>query len=94
MFSTWGSTDTGLYNSNNAITGSASGSPNSSGFIAQIDYTPFGKSDSFASPWVNLRLALQYTGYFMFNGGVGNYDGNGRNSWDNNTIMALAWLAF
>jgi hypothetical protein len=94
LFSTWGSTDTGLYNSTNPITGSANGSPNSSGFIVQLDYTPFGKTDSLWAPWLNLRLGLQYTGYFAFNGGVANYDGNGRNAWDNNTVMALAWLVF
>ena len=61
--------------------------------IYQIDYTPFGKENSFLAPWLNLRLALQYTAYEKFNGARGNYDDGGRNASDNNTIFAWAWLA-
>jgi hypothetical protein len=49
---------------------------------------------SWASPWVNLRLGLQYTGFWRFNGGSSNYDGFGRSASDNNTVFILAWLAF
>jgi hypothetical protein len=94
LFNTWGTTDTGLYTPATAISGSANGSPNSSGYVLQLDYTPFGKADSFAQPWVNLRLGVQYTIYTLFNGGTTNYDGNGRNSWDNNTLYVFAWIAF
>ena len=93
LFNTWGTTDTVLYSAA-ALTGSANGSPNSSGYVLQLDYTPFGKADSLAQPWLNLRLGLQYTIYTLFNGGTTNYDGNGRNSWDNNTLYAFAWIAF
>jgi hypothetical protein len=92
-FNTWGSSDAGLF-APNAITGSANGSPNSAGYIAQLDLTPFGRADSLWAPWLNLRLALQYTGYVRFNGGVTNYDGNGRDARDNNTLMLLAWFAW
>ena len=37
------------------------------------------------------QLALQYAFYFKFNGAQSNYDGFGRNAWDNNTLYLLAW---
>lgn len=92
-FKTWGSTDTGLYQPE-PITGSASGSPDSEGFIVELDYIPFGKAGSFLAPWLNLRLALQYTAYTEFNGGSSNYDGFGRDADDNNTLYLNGWLAF
>lgn len=75
-------------------TGSRTNSPNSAGYVAQIDWTPFGKEDSWAQPWANLRLALQYTGYTRFNGSSSNYDGFGRSASGNNTLYLLAWMAF
>lgn len=73
---------------------SANGSPNTRGYIIQADYTPWGKDDSWGSPWANLRLGLQYTGYNKFNGSKNNYDGTGRDAKDNNTLFAFAWLSF
>jgi hypothetical protein len=92
-FNTWGSSDAGLF-APDPIGGSNSGSPNSAGYIAQLDLTPFGRADSLWAPWLNLRIALQYTGYVRFNGGVSNYDGSGRNASDNNTFMLMAWFAW
>jgi hypothetical protein len=43
---------------------------------------------------VNLRLGLQYTGYWRFNGGSMNYDGFGRSASDNNSVFLFTWLAF
>jgi hypothetical protein len=37
---------------------------------------------------------LQYTNYTKFNGASSNYDGNGRNAKDNNTLFLNAWFAF
>ncbi|TWB37686.1 cytochrome C [Nitrospirillum pindoramense] len=93
VFRSTGSGDAALYGSD-PLTGSANGKPNSSGYVLQADWTPFGKTDSWAAPWVNLRLALQYTGYTQFNGASRNYDGTGRNASDNNTLWLLTWLAF
>ena len=73
--------------------GSASGSPLSRGYILQLECVPFGKAGSFESPWVNLRLGLQYTGYLDFNGASSNYNGAGRSASDNNTLFLFAWLA-
>ena len=55
---------------------------------------PFGKADSWMSPWANLKLGIQYTAYTQFNGGGKNYDGFGRNAGDNNTLFLFAWMAF
>ena len=87
-----GGSDTTLY-APNPIGGSASGSPNSTGYIGQIEYIPFGKKDSLWAPFLNARLGLQYTYYTEFNGDHQNYDGNGRNAHDNNTVYLFLWLA-
>lgn len=73
--------------------GSANGSPDSRGYTLQLECIPFGKATSFAHPWLNLRIGLQYTGYTRFNGGSTNYDGFGHSAQDNNTLFLFAWLA-
>jgi len=80
-FQTTGSADAGLYGTDadgNART------PNSSGYIVELDYLPIQK----------VRLTLQYTGYSKFDGAKTNYDGNGRNASDNNTLFFNVWVAF
>jgi hypothetical protein len=64
--------------------GTASGSPNSTWSTAEIDYLP----------WQNVKLGLQYTAFFRFDGSSSNYDGAGRNASDNNLLYAFVWLAF
>ncbi|MBL6751102.1 MAG: cytochrome C, partial [Nevskia sp.] len=81
-FAVNGSTDTALY-APAPVSGSANGSPASRGFIYQAEYIPFGKGGPYARTWLNLRMALQYTQYLQFNGGVRNYDGSGRDAADN-----------
>jgi len=76
------------------VFGNLSGTPQTRGYRAQLEWVPFGKVDSRLSPWVNLRLAVQYTGYWRFNGNSNNYDGFGRSASDNNTLFVWAWLAF
>jgi hypothetical protein len=93
LFSVHGSHDALLYAPAPDV-GSRSNSPDSDGYVLQLDWTPFGKEDSWAQPWANLRLALQYTGYTRFNGKGSNYDGFGRNASDNNTLYLLGWIAF
>jgi hypothetical protein len=73
--------------------GSADNSPDSRGYTLQLECIPFGKADSFAHPFLNLRIGLQYTGYTRFNGGNTNYDGFGHSAHDNNTLFLFAWLA-
>jgi hypothetical protein len=82
-FSTTGSQDSLLY-APNPVDGSATGKPDSNGWIAELDY----------SPWLNTKFALQYTVYNTFNGASSNYDGFGRNASDNNTLYGYIWVAF
>lgn len=82
-FQTTGSTDAGLYGAA-PVTGSANGTPNSNGIILEADYLPIPR----------VKLSVQYTWFLKFNGARYNYDGNGRNASDNNTLYLLAWLVF
>jgi hypothetical protein len=93
LFDTNGTTNHAMFTPG-PVNGSASGSPAQRGYIVQLEWVPFGKIGSFASPWVNLRLGLQYFGYWRFNGGSTNYDGFGRSASDNNTLFLFAWAAF
>ncbi|GJI94477.1 hypothetical protein RugamoR57_11950 [Duganella caerulea] len=83
-FAIHGSADSGLYNTGDSITGSASGSPDSSGYILEFNYLP--RRD--------IRLMLQFTHYDKFNGAKRNYDGFGRASAANDTIYLLGWFMF
>ncbi len=82
-FATHGTTDAGLY-APGSVGGSASGSPNSTGYIVELDYAPIQY----------LRVMLQYTAFTRFNGGNRNYDGAGRNARDNNMLFLNLWVAF
>ena len=61
-------------------------SPNSNGYIAELDYIPFITSTAPIWPWANMRLGLQYTYYNKF-------DGTTVNAHDNNTLFLYAWFA-
>ena len=82
-FSTTGNADPGLY-APTPVTGSANSYPDTRGLILELDYLPHPQ----------VKLALQYTWFLKFNGAHTNYDGNGRNAMDNNTLYLLAWFAF
>jgi hypothetical protein len=83
-FRTTGNADAGLYNTGSAVTGSATSSPNTNGFVVETNWLP--RRD--------IRLTLQYTAYQKFNGASNNYDGFGRNAKDNNTLYVLGWFLF
>jgi len=87
-FSTTGSTDTGLYPAplpgDPGVVTSANGSPDTRGWIAELNYLP----------WLNVKLSAQYTWYSKFNGAGTNYDGVGRNASDNNALYLLLWFAY
>jgi hypothetical protein len=93
LFDFSGTTDAVLY-APAPLTGSNNGSPDTRGYIVQLECVPFGKKDSWAQPWVNLRVGVQYTGYTRFNGGTTNYDGFGRSASDNNSLFVFLWMAF
>jgi hypothetical protein len=87
-FSTTGSGDTGLYPANPrggpGVVVSANGSPDTRGWIAEVNYLP----------WLNVKISAQYTAYSKFNGSGTNYDGVGRSASDNNTLYLLLWFAY
>ena len=80
-----GTSDNLLYGSA-PVTGSANGSPNSSGEIFEVT----------ANPWLNVRLGAQYIAYQKFNGGTTSYDlgVGGRSAKNNNTLYLYLWLAY
>ncbi len=82
-FRTTGSSDTLRYNTGDAVMGSANDSPNSKGYIAEINYLPIQ----------NIKLALRYTAYQQFNGASTDYM-PGRNASDNNNLFLLGWILF
>ena len=96
---TWGAT-AGVFDSKGNAdatrnTSSLNGRPDTSGYILQADWTPWGKENSWASPWANVRLGVQYTGYTRFMGGSSylDTDGNERRARDNNTTMLFLWTS-
>lgn len=84
-FNTTGTNDAGLYSSTpGTVFNSATGSPDSNGMIAEVDWLP----------WLNTKFGLQYTAYNKFDGASKDYNGAGRAARDNNTTFIYAWLIF
>lgn len=83
FFQTTGTADSVLYPPA-PVTGSATGSPKTSGFLGEVDLNPSQ----------NVRVGAQYVGYGKFNGLGSGYDGAGRNASDNNALYLLAWVVF
>lgn len=73
--------------------GSASGKPDSRYFMLQLECVPFGKANSLARPWLNLRVGVQYTDFLRLNGGASDYDGFGHAASDNNALFLYVWTA-
>ncbi len=63
------------------------GSPDTQGGMVELDWNPFGKSNSWHQPYINLRVGLQYTFYSKFNGMTNNAS-------DNNTTYVSFWTVF
>jgi hypothetical protein len=82
-FSTTGGSDALLYAAA-PVTGSANNSPDTLGYLLEVNYLP----------WLNTKLQAQYVAYQKFNGLGTNYDGSGRNASNNNTMYLLVWLNF
>lgn len=83
-FSTWGDADAMRYNTGQAVMGSATGSPNTTGWMFDLNYLPLQ----------NIKFGVRYTRYDKFNGDSTNYDGMGRNARDNNTLFLYGWFMF
>lgn len=77
-FSTTGSSDDTMYASN------ANFSPDTRGWIPELFWMPIQ----------NVRVGMQYFKFNRFNGASDNYDGNGRNASDNNTLFFYVWGAY
>jgi hypothetical protein len=83
-FNISGSSDTLRY-APGELTGSRTGSPNTNGFMGELDF----------NAWQNTRLGLQYTAYRLFNGSSDAYDEDGgRKASHNNTLYLYTWVAF
>ena len=83
LFGTGGTTDTLLY-APAPVTGSATGSPSTRGYLLEMSL----------NAWQNVRLAGQYVGYTRFNGGSSDYDGSGRSANNNGTFYLYTWIAY
>ncbi len=88
FFDTWGSADPILYGGNTTL------KPDSSGFMVQLDGTPFGNEPSALGARFNVRVGVQYRIFTKFDGASSNYDGLGHNASDNNTLRVFTWFAF
>ena len=86
-FQTTGSHDRDLYSPQ-----SVNASPDSSGWIGELDYYAFNRGGPDFWPTFNFKVGLQYKIYTRFNGGTTNYDGLGRNASDNNTLFLYTWI--
>jgi len=84
VFSTTGSEDQLRYNTGDPVMGSVNGSPNTRGWMLDLNYLPVQ----------NVKLAVRYTSYSKFNGAGSDYDGFGRNAKDNNSLFLLGWFLF
>jgi len=88
LFDTWGSPDALLYAGNRIPR------PDSSGVVLQLDATPYGDGKSPFGQRFNLRVGVQYTAYFRFDGASTNFDGFGRSAADNNTLRVFTWIYY
>jgi hypothetical protein len=91
---TFGNTDHALYAAA-PVLGSAAGNANYKAMTVELDWVPFGKkADTLWDVEKNIKLGVQYTNYFEFNGGTTNYDGFGHNASGNNTLYVYLWTAW
>lgn len=60
------------------------------GYIYQLDWTPWGKESSWAAPWANLRLGLQYVSFKA----DAETEANGGKPGDKNNMRVFAWTSF
>ena len=83
-FSTSGDADATRYNTGDPVTGSISGSPNTKGWLVDLNYLPLQ----------NIKIGVRYTAYNSFNGSSTDYAGAGRNAKDNNSLFLYGWVLF
>ena len=76
--STYGTADASLYGT------SATLKPDTDYSFAELMYLPVKQ----------VKFSLKYTMYSKFDGAATNYDGNGRDASDNNTLHLIGWFMF
>ncbi len=86
-FNIQGSTDLGLYGDN------PTNSPNTSGEVIDLGYSPWSHGGPSIWPWLNTRVGVNFTHYDKINGTTTQYDGS-RDAKDENTVLLYAWTAF
>jgi hypothetical protein len=95
-FHTTGSTDLAV--DTTSFFGTANGSPNSSGEIIDIGYSPWSRGGPAFWPWLNTRFGVKYLHYDKLQGAstayAQNSDGTFRNARDDNSTILYAWTAF
>ena len=64
--------------------GSVNNTPNTRLWIPEVFWLPIQ----------NVRIGAQYYKFTQYNGSSNNYDGNGRNASDNNTLFLYVWGAY
>jgi hypothetical protein len=88
-FQTTGSSDPTLYGIS-----ALNGSPDSSGWIFELDYYPFNRAYPIKLRDLNLKFGLQYTLYTRFDGGVADSNNPYHRASDHNTLFLYTWLVF
>jgi hypothetical protein len=94
-FNVSGSSDALLY-ADAAAPGSSMGmgNPDGSWLVFDASWMPFMEGSPKPYTTANVRLGLQYTHYLTMYGGDSNFDGNGHNASDNDTVYAYMVAAF
>jgi hypothetical protein len=95
-FNSTGTSDATLFGIADQTTGELvnGGSPNSNGWVFEVNYLPFSHGGPSFWPWLNAKVGLQYTLVNKLQGTTSNIDGAGRKPSDNNTLFLYAWIAF
>ena len=99
-FNTQGSTDLAIDGTGTAISffNTVTGSPNSSGEVIDIGYSPWSRGGPAFWPWLNTRFGVKYFHYDKLQGG-GDYALNSdgitfRKAGDDSSTILYAWTAF
>jgi hypothetical protein len=82
FFNSWGSNDPNFF-------GTPGGTPNTSGFISEIAFVPFGKADSLTF-FYNMRFDIQYVAFTKF-GGVSSHASDNNSWYFNLWLIGAAW---
>jgi hypothetical protein len=100
-FNTQGSTDSGVNSDGDPISyfGTDNGSPNTSGEVIDIGYSPWSRGGPAFWPWLNTRFGVKYLHYNKLQGASSNYVQNSdgitfRNARDDDSTILYAWTAF